>query len=239
VSSQVVAMPMLLIVAALVPIMMLVTTLSSAAALSNSDGTNLKDLGNRIKGLELPPTSVRFGNTITCLPLITCFGTNNDDLIFPGASELVFARNGNDMVFGALSDQVYGGNGNDIITLGAGHALAAGGSGDDSLLAGLGNDLLSGGPGNDKLFAGPGTTVMNGGGGGNHFDCPLSVAGLARGIVLDYNPSNGDTISGSCKLVNTVGGSNANDNVPSVNLPDTGDTTSSSADTTGALLGGG
>jgi hypothetical protein len=210
---------------------------SNARSSSNVGTTNLRDLGDRIKGLEIPSTSVRFGNTITCAPLAPCFGTNNDDIIFPGASELVFARGGNDIVFGALSDQVYGSNGNDIITLGAGHSLAAGASGDDSLFGGLGGGLLSGGPGNDKLFAGPVLTVMNGGGGANHFNCPMSVAGLARSVVLDYNPANGDTISGSCTLVNTVGNNQNNNNIPNVTLPDSGDSTSSSG-ALGGILGG-
>jgi Ca2+-binding RTX toxin-like protein len=208
----------------------------SNAHSTNSGANNLKSLGGKIKGLEVPSTSVRFGNTITCAPLAPCFGTNNDDIIFPGAGALVFARPGNDIVFGAVNDQVYGGDGNDIITLGAGHSLSAGGSGDDSLFGGLGSGILSGGPGNDKLFAGPVATVMNGGGGANHFNCPLSVAGLARSIVLDYNPSNGDTISGSCTLVNTIGNNQNNNNTPNVNLPDTGDTSSGSA--TSGVLGG-
>lgn len=212
----------------------LLTNLSKAKS-TNVGANNLKDLGRKIKGLETPSTSVRFGNTITCAPLVPCFGTNNDDIIYPGAGELVFARGGNDIVFGAFNDQIYGANGNDIIHLGAGHSLAAGASGDDSLFAGTGGGLLSGGPGNDKLFAGPVFTTMNGGGGANHFTCPLSVAGLARSVVLDYNPANGDTLSGSCSLVNTIGNNQNNNNTPNITLPDSGDTSSSSS--LGATLG--
>jgi hypothetical protein len=215
----------------------LLINFANARSSSNVGTTNLRDLGDRIKGLEIPSTSVRFGNTITCAPRAPCVGTNNDDIILPGAGSLVFARGGNDIVFGALSDQVYGGNGNDIITLGGGHSLAAGASGDDSLFGGFGGGLLSGGPGNDKLFAGPVLSVMNGGGGANHFNCPLSVAGLARSVVLDYNPANGDTISGSCTLVNTIGNNQNNNNIPNVTLPDSGDTSSSTGALTGALGG--
>jgi Ca2+-binding RTX toxin-like protein len=76
---------------------------------------------------------------------------------------------------------------------------------------------LAGGNGNDKLFNGAGTAVMYGGKGANHFDCSLSALGLARSVVMDYNPSNGDTISGPCKIVNTIG----NNGDSSVTLPDT------------------
>ena len=81
--------------------------------------------------------------------------------------------------------------------------------------------LLAGGNGNDKLFNGAGTAVMFGGKGANHFDCSLSALGLARSVVMDYNPTNGDTISGPCKIVNTIG----NNGDSSITLPDTGETT--------------
>jgi Ca2+-binding RTX toxin-like protein len=203
--------------------------------IDGQDGASTNNFGNRIQGLNLPPGSVTTRNVITCLPLIPCIGTNKDDIVMGGISELIFGLKGNDIIFGAANDQVYGNNGNDIIMLGAGNSLADGGSGNDVLTGGIGHSLLIGGSGNDKLFAGPGDTVMNGGSGSNHFDCPASIAGLARSVVLDYNPSNGDTISGQCTLVNTVGNSqNNNNNVP--NLPETGDTTS--AGNTGAIAGG-
>jgi hypothetical protein len=37
---------------------------------------------------------------------------------------------------------------------------------------------------------------MYGGQGANHFDCSVSALGLAKSAVMDYNPYNGDTISG-------------------------------------------
>jgi Ca2+-binding RTX toxin-like protein len=195
---------------------------------SSSKGiTNLKKLGNKIDGLETSSGMVFFGNVETCAPLITCVGTNHDDIIYAGASNRVFALRGNDLVYGGLGNQIYGQQGNDLLIAGPGKSLLDGGPNDDVLLGGLGNDLLVGGTGNDKLFAGPGNTVMFGGPGANHFDCPLSVLGLARGVVMDYNPANGDTISGSCKIVNTIGNSNTG-GIPQISLPNTEDSSSSS-----------
>jgi hypothetical protein len=187
--------------------------------------TKLNKLGNKINGLETPSGIVTVGNVITCPLLITCVGTNHDDIIYAGAKSLVFGLNGNDIVYSGLDDQVYGGKGNDLLIAGPGRVLLDGGPADDVLLGGLGNNLLVGGSGNDKLFAGTGSTVMFGGSGANHFDCPLSVLGLAKTVVMDYNPTNGDTIAGSCKIVNTIGSSTTTSNgVPQVNLPDTGET---------------
>jgi Ca2+-binding RTX toxin-like protein len=198
---------------------------------SGGISTTRNYLENRIQGLSLSPGSTTSGNVITCRPVIPCVGTNNTDIIMAGISEQVFGLKGSDMIYGAADDQLYGSKGNDIILSGAGNSLADGGPGDDVLTGGIGHSLLIGGPGNDKLFAGPGDTVMEGGSGANHFDCPLSVAGLARSIVLDYNPSNGDTISGQCTLVNNVGRSGVGGGEgagAAATLPDSGETPSSS-----------
>jgi hypothetical protein len=176
---------------------------SSSSSIVTSD--NINSIGNKIQGLNLPQSSITSENVITCRPLVPCIGTNSTDIIMAGINEQVFGLNGNDMIFGAADDQSYGNGGNDIILTGAGNSLADGGSGDDVLMGGIGHSLLVGGPGNDKIFAGPGDTVMGGGSGANHFDCPASIAGLARSVVLDYNPANGDTISGQCTLVNNMG----------------------------------
>jgi hypothetical protein len=39
-------------------------------------------------------------------------------------------------------------------------------------------------------------------------------------FVIDYNPSNGDTISGKCTLINTIG--EVPTNMPGIDLPETG-----------------
>jgi Ca2+-binding RTX toxin-like protein len=207
---------MLLIIAGIFSV--IITTPLNANAWKQVSVTNLKNLGNKIGNLQLPPTSVRFGNVITCSAVAPCFGTNRDDIIMSGAGEQVFALDGNDMIYGALNDQLYGGKGNDILLCGAGNCLSDGGPGDDVLTAGGGNNLLVGGDGNDKIFATAGDTVMSGGNGADHFDCPT----VGRSMILDYNPSQGDTISGKCTLVNTVG--TVPSNIPGINLPDTGNT---------------
>jgi Ca2+-binding RTX toxin-like protein len=186
-------------------------------AASSSGLTKLSNLGNRIEGLDFN-SGVFFGNVENCSDATTCIGTNNDDIIYGGVREQVFGLKGEDMIFGSLDSQLYGQQGDDLIFVAAGHNLADGGNGDDTLLGGVGNDLLTGGKGNDKLFAGTGDSVLDGGSGANHFDCPLSLLGLARAVVLDYNPDNGDTIAGQCKIVNTVG-SGSSANVPQIDIP--------------------
>jgi Ca2+-binding RTX toxin-like protein len=195
----------------------LIPTVILKEAASSSGMTKLGNLGDRIEGLDFN-SGVFFGNVETCSDAATCIGTNNDDIIYGGVREQVFGLKGEDMIFGSLDSQLYGQQGDDLIFVAAGHNLADGGNGDDTMLGGVGNDLLTGGKGNDKLFAGTGDTVLDGGPGANHFDCPLSLLGLARAVVLDYNPDNGDTIAGQCKIVNTVG-SGSSANVPQIDIP--------------------
>jgi Ca2+-binding RTX toxin-like protein len=186
--------------------------------LKHVDVTTLKELGDKIGGLSAS-SGVRFGNVITCSPSTTCIGTNGNDIIFGGASSQIFGLGGNDIIYGASDDQIYGGKGNSILVAGPGNNLLDANSGTDVLLGGPGNDLLVGGSGNNKIFAGPGNAVMFGGSGAAHFDCPTSTTGTAKAVVLDYNPTHGDTISGTCKIVNTVSSNNPSSNVPQVNVP--------------------
>lgn len=180
----------------------------------------LGKIGDRIEGLDFN-SGVFYGNLETCDDSVTCVGTNNDDIIRGGGNEQVFGRDGDDMIFGGHSSQLYGGKQDDILLPGAGNNVVDGDSGDDTLLGSLGNDLLAGGKGSDKLFAGAGDTIMKGGSGANHYDCPLSLLGMARAIVLDYNPDNGDTVAGQCKIVNTVVGNDTGaESIPKIDLRD-------------------
>ena len=193
--------------------------------------SNLNKLGSKIDGLELPPGCVFNGNVITCAAVVPCTGTNDDDIMFCGIRSRAFALDGDDLVYGGgLGDQVYGGEDDDLLIAGAGKSLLDGGPNDDVLMGGLGSNLLTGGDGNDKLFNGAGTAVMYGGKGANHFDCSLSALGLARSVVMDYNPSNGDTISGPCKIVNNLSDDSSKGikGIPQDTLPDTGETSGGS-----------
>jgi Ca2+-binding RTX toxin-like protein len=131
-------------------------------------------------------------------------GNNKAQIIYTLAgTDRVFAKGGNDIIYGGSgTDRLYGEKGDDIINAGAGGNLLDGGPGNDALAGGVGNDLLVGGDGNDQFLAGPGSTIMEGGKGSNSFDCGLVVG---KSIVLDYNPDNGDTIAGQCKIVNNIG----------------------------------
>lgn len=134
-------------------------------------------------------------------------GSEKDEIIYTlGGADRVFAEQGHDVIYsGSGSSRLYGEQGNDIIVSGGGSNLVDGGPGDDVLLGGSGGNLLVGGTGDDELIAGIGTTIMDGGDGTNSFDCGTT------GMVLDYNPENGDTIAGECKIVNNLGKDLAND----------------------------
>jgi Ca2+-binding RTX toxin-like protein len=154
---------------------------------------------------------------------------DKDDIIYAkGGDDVVYSMKGSDIVFGGPgNDRLYGGDDDDLLIGGIGNVLIDGGKGNDILLSGAGETMLVGGDGNDKLFAGSSNTIMYGGKGANTFDCPTPVAGLARSVVMDYNPSNGDTLAGPCKVLNTIGNSNSG-NIMNQILPDTGDSGGSS-----------
>jgi Ca2+-binding RTX toxin-like protein len=169
-------------------------------------------------------------------------GDSGNNIIFTLAgNDEANGGNGNDIIYaGSGEDRLYGAKGNDVLVGGLGTDLLDGGPGNDIILGGPGNDLLIGGPGNDVITAGAGASIMYGGPNADKFDCG-TIASSA--IVMDYNPNDGDTITGKCKLVNTVGDAqDNNNNIPNINLPDTGDTTEDNSNVLSsgaAVLGGG
>lgn len=128
-------------------------------------------------------------------------GDSNNEIIYTlKGNDRVWAGMGNDIIYGGLgSNRLYGERNDDIIIPGDGSNLVDGGPGDDVLFGALGNNLLVGGQDNDQLIAGAGTTIMDGGTGSNEYDCS------GNSIVLDYNPDNGDTVAGNCKIINNEG----------------------------------
>lgn len=208
---------MLVLLSGVFPVMNLV---KAHNLLKKVNITKLKGLGDHIGDLSAS-SGVRFGNVITCAPSTTCIGTNGNDIIYGGASSQIFGLGGNDIIFGGSDNQIYGGKGDSILVAGGGNNLLDADSGTDVLMGGGGNDLLVGGSGNNKIFAGSGNAIMFGGSGAAHFDCPTSTTGAAKAVVLDYNPTHGDTISGTCKIVNTISSSNPGSNIPHVNVPTT------------------
>jgi hypothetical protein len=204
---------------------------SSHCSLSNEERDSMSSISRE---------SLLFCPSAILLPL-PCIGTEDDDIIYSArTTEEIFALAGNDMVFGNLGDtRIFGGRDDDLLVAGPGNDLVDGGPNNDVLLAGAGSDLLAGGKGNDKLFNGAGTAVMYGGKGANHFDCSLSALGLARSVVMDYNPSKGDTIAGPCKIINNLSSDSPNvpKGIPKDTLPDTGETSSNNEIIAGALGG--
>jgi Ca2+-binding RTX toxin-like protein len=231
------------------------TLLSSSSSITNANSAaeSSSPLGNT----KCIVSVLKGGASNVTIKENLIIGTDCDDMILgDGGNNIIFTLagndeanggNGNDIIYaGSGEDRLYGAKGNDVLVGGLGTNLLDGGPGDDMILGGPGNDLLIGGPGDDVITAGAGTSIMYGGPNADKFDCGSSIASSSAAIVMDYNPNEGDTITGKCKLVNTVGNAqNANNNnIPNINLPDTGDTTednSSNVLSSGAaaVLGGG
>jgi Ca2+-binding RTX toxin-like protein len=232
------------------------TLLSSSSSITNANSAagSSSPLGNT----KCIVSVLKGGTSNVTIKENLIIGTDCDDMILgDGGNNIIFTLagndeanggNGNDIIYaGSGEDRMYGAKGNDVLVGGLGTNLLDGGPGDDMILGGPGNDLLIGGPGDDVITAGAGTSIMYGGINADKFDCGSSISSSSAAIVMDYNPNEGDTITGKCKLVNTVGNAqnanNNNNNIPNINLPDTGDTTEDNSNVlssgAAAVLGGG
>ena len=163
---------------------------------------------NAIAGSDIPKNLIIAPACASnCPPVI---GTNRDDVI--DASNTVdtniYGLNGNDVIKCSQgSCKAYGGDGNDFITAGSvgsgsstvSHSELYGGPGNDILVGGVGKSIMVGGPGNNQLFSGTGNDYLIGGvgHGATYFDCGPT----GSGVILDFNPSIGDTKSSDCKYV--------------------------------------
>jgi Ca2+-binding RTX toxin-like protein len=168
---------------------------------------------NAIKGSDIPKNLITGPSCASSCPQI--IGTNKDDIIF-GVSvtdSLIYGLKGDDVITGGPGEtRLYGGDGNDEINGGAGNALIVGGEGDDVLFGGTGTNTLIGGPGNDQLYAGASSDTLIGGSGKDYFNCGANTraGGTSQSaVVLDFNPSEGDTKASNCIYVFTQGGAPA------------------------------
>lgn len=116
-------------------------------------------------------------------------------------SETINGTNGWDYLIGYGGDDTINGfDGNDYLIAGngGGYVVLNGGDGNDYLWAGNnGFASLNGNAGNDHLIGGSGTVIMVGGTGADLFEC-----GTGMNYIQDYNPSEGDTVKGSCLFMN-------------------------------------
>ncbi|MEG4577526.1 hypothetical protein QUA56_33410 [Microcoleus sp. N3A4] len=131
----------------------------------------------------------------------------NDQIVGTQGNDTANGNAGNDTMFGAGGDDMFqGGQGNDLIDGGEGNDIIMGNQGDDYLLGGAGDDVLRGGSGSDMLIGGAGNDMLigdagadflMGGEGADQFILrgDTFTAGAAfSDRILDFNPSQGDTI---------------------------------------------
>jgi Ca2+-binding RTX toxin-like protein len=111
------------------------------------------------------------------------YGEGGDDIVMGGANEdIIFGNGGEDLLNGNFGDdKIDGGGRNDILIGADDDDILSGEDGDDTLFGEIGNDILKGGPGADEFICGP-----------------------LIDTVLDYTPSQGDTLSNDCEIVNTI-----------------------------------
>jgi Ca2+-binding RTX toxin-like protein len=168
---------------------------------------------NRIaSGLNLPknlivPSCPGAGSTNigtganTCPPII---GTRYDDIII--ATEVlgatIYGLEGNDVIqCGAGDCIVYSGPGDNVLMSSSSSvAKLFGGSGNNVFIGSGGDSLMVGGKGDDQFYGGGGHDIMIGGGGTNYFDCGPN----GNGVILDFDPKNGDTKAPNCKFTITA-----------------------------------
>lgn len=127
----------------------------------------------------------------------TIQGTKKKDYIFAtDPTNIIKSGAGNDEIHGGTGvDKINGGAGDDYILGNDGNDDLVGGPGADSIFGGPGNDKINGGAGDDFLVGNDGDDLLIGGAGADAFICDSG-----NDIVKDFKPTEGDTISGNCKI---------------------------------------
>lgn len=131
----------------------------------------------------------------------TIKGEDGHDLIYGNqGSDVLSGGDGDDTLFGGqFNDRLWGGLDNDRLYGNLGDDTLDGGDGNDSLFGGQGDDRLRGGDGNDLLFGNLGNDTLEGGTGADLFH-------VSEGdVVLDFNPLEGDRLTGTLHGVQIVG----------------------------------
>jgi Ca2+-binding RTX toxin-like protein len=130
-----------------------------------------------------------------------CIGTDNSETILLFADDdRAYAEGGDDIVMGgANEDIIFGNGGEDLLNGNFGNDKIDGGGRNDILIGADDDDILSGEDGDDTLFGEIGNDILKGGPGADEFIC-----GPLIDTVLDYTPSQGDTLSNDCEIVNTL-----------------------------------
>jgi Ca2+-binding RTX toxin-like protein len=144
------------------------------------------------EGITLGNTGVVISGDIIRHSGHVIYGTPTDDTIVGSShDDKINADFGN--------DYVKGNGGDDIIQGGGGSDKLYGNKGADYILGGFGDDLIIAGSGNDKLLGGPDDDTLIGGPGADYFNC-----GDGQDQIVDFNPSQGDTRTQDCEVINTV-----------------------------------
>jgi Ca2+-binding RTX toxin-like protein len=130
-----------------------------------------------------------------------CVGTDNSETILLFANDdRAYAEGGDDIVMGGLNDDIiFGNGGEDLLNGNFGNDKIDGGGRNDILIGADDDDILSGEDGDDTLFGEIGNDILKGGPGADKFIC-----GPLIDTVLDYTPSQGDTLSNDCEIVNNI-----------------------------------
>jgi hypothetical protein len=168
---------------------------------------------NAVKGSDIPKNLITGPSCSSSCPQIV--GTNKDDIIYGVfvTDSTIYGLKGDDVISGGSGNtKLYGADGNDEINAGSGNAQMYGGNGDDVLIGGSGTNLIVGGPGNDQLYAGTSSDTLIGGSGADFFNCGTQTGsgGLpSSAVILDFDPTEGDTKSPNCKYVFTQSGAPA------------------------------